>query len=176
MYELKIYKSVESYIDNYMRTLPWTVEIENKNAVNEYLFQQSINDVKLRISTKIGFLSYIPVCDADNKEFLEHAIFYLKYHSIKYVCMESTPDKYWIFLDNPMRFWKCIKIMKSVPGNDKAYVLNCEFYKNIFIRAFPKNDFYPRVISQSTDTSEIMKRFIYLVNGWFNTIRAKNNQ
>lgn len=174
MNNLRIFKTLESYLNNYGRTLPYKFLIGYDEAIEEHRLQSEMNDNKIRISTKIGWMEWIPVIDCDSLSRLKDSCRYLAERHHRFIVYKSSKSGYWVLVDNVSSFGSCIKFMNSVFRQDFKYVSNCEYFREITIRGF-KKDIVPKRIFSQGELSESLKRFSARVDIWFKTIYPGEN-
>ena len=116
----------------------------------------------------------IPVVDLDSKEDMELAKTWLDEESIGYIIMESSPGKYWAFLDQVTdNNREAITSSRSVPGIDSQHRKWLKSERMIVVRGHHKKEYFVPVIKHINTDNEIITSFCDLLIDHFESEKIR---
>lgn len=123
------------------------------------------------ISTEVKgwwlFKKWILVVDCDDSVNKNLALGELIDSKIGYRVVESSTNRFWIITDFVGSFHECMSLLETIPGCDVEYRSFCNHFGKIFLRAFPKNGFYPSVVGGSNKFGALANRWFELFKMWW---------
>ena len=112
---------------------------------------------------------HIPAVDCDSEKARETILQSNKeLLGKRYIEVESSPGRYWIFFDISYPFQKRYDFVHRLIGIDREHLEMCKKYKRFMFRAFPKQTGYPRVPKMGMQNTIASKWFWELWN-YFNS-------
>jgi len=103
------------------------ISIDEKDVAISQFLSGDADLPKLTISTRVenpwfGRDKFVLFLDIDGLSEVQTTIKWLKVTNYKYVIWESSPNRFWIFVDYIGTIKDCVKKMKTIPGVDREYL------------------------------------------------------